>query len=158
MNSTNSPYQTAIADLIRDEIAKIPDTELGYAKPSRILPSLEKAGIEITASVRSATSKLLGKAKKKAGYTNEGDVMFEPTFLQTKENNSRQELAMRLIEACNGNFEAVRAEIARLEQFAKKIMGNKSVEAVDFGFCLDHSSSVEMNTAIELISEDSDDL
>jgi len=120
---SNPPHQPAIADAIRAEIAKIPVTELSYAKPSRILPPLEAGGIKITPSVRSATSKLLGQAKENAGYSKEGNIVFDPTLLQTKENSGRQELAMRLVEACDGDFDAVRAEIARLEQFARKIMG-----------------------------------
>jgi hypothetical protein len=120
---SNPPHQPAIADVIRAEIAKIPVSELSYAKPSRILPSLEARGIEITPSVRSATSKLLAQAKDNAGFTKEGTIVFDPTLLQAKENSGRQELAMQLVEACDGNFDIVRAEIARLEQFAKKIMG-----------------------------------
>ena len=123
MPESNPTHQPAIADAIRAEIAKIPVTELGYAKPSRILPSLEAGGIKITPSVRSATSKLLAKAKDNAGHSKEGSIVFDPTLLRTKENSGRQELAMRLVEACDGDFEVVRAEIARLEQFARKIMG-----------------------------------
>ena len=44
-------------------------------------------------------------------------------IFQFRKTTGRRELAMRLVEACGGNFEIVRAEIARLEQFAKKIKG-----------------------------------
>lgn len=114
-----------LCDAIRAEIAKIPASELCYAKPSRILPLLEAAGVEITPSVRSATSKLLLKAKEKF---RKGKITANHGYLDgcnsldaSRETN---ELAMRLVEACDGNFEIVRAEIARLEQFAKRIKGN----------------------------------
>ena len=50
-------------------------------------------------------------------------ISFDPTVFQSQEMAIRMELAMRLVEACGGDFELVRAEIARLEQFAKKIKG-----------------------------------
>jgi hypothetical protein len=116
--------QDGIANAIRAEIAKIPSGELPYAKPSRVLPGLEAVGIEITASVRSATSKLLARAKKTAGNTGEGEVItFDPTAHEAADPTACRELAMRLVEACAGNFDLVRTEIARLEQFAKKIKG-----------------------------------
>jgi hypothetical protein len=107
-----------VADAIRAEIDKIPQGELVKAKPGRVLPQLEALGFEITASVRTATSKLLTKAKEMA--EEENVISFDPNSIQTAE---RTECAMRLIEACGGNFEVVRAEIARLEQFARRIKG-----------------------------------
>lgn len=114
-----------VADAIRAEIAKISASDLVYAKPSRILPSLEAAGIEITASVRSATSKLLANAKEKAViYDDEEDVInFDSSTIESRKSIGRRELAMQLVEACGGDFDLVRGEIARLEQFAKKILG-----------------------------------
>ena len=122
MTKPKTTPQEGISEAIRAEIAKIPASELCYAKPSRVLPCLEAAGIEITPSVRSATSKLLAKAKKTAGISKEGEIVsFDPAALEGQEATGRRELAMRLVEACGGNFELVRGEIARLEQFAKKI-------------------------------------
>ena len=112
--------QDKIAKVIRAEIAKIPATELCYAKPSRVLPGLEAAGIEITPSVRSATSKLIARAKKTEAICNEGEVVtFNPAPIEAQESTGRRELAMRLVEACGGDFNLVRAEICRLEQFAQ---------------------------------------
>lgn len=113
--------QNSVADAIRAEIAKIPSSELASAKPVRILPLLEVAGFEITPSVRSATSKLLGIAKnsvEKPAKT--GIVSFDPIASQKA---TCRELAMQLVEACGGNFDLVREEIARLETFARKIKG-----------------------------------
>lgn len=115
--------QAGVAEAIRAEIAKIPTSEFSYAKPSRILPLLKVAGFEITPSVRAQTSKLLAKAKS----------TIEGTQLR-KEPNGRRELAMRLIEACEGNFELVRAEIARLEHFIRSI---KSGKPPSTGQCLE---------------------
>ena len=124
MTKPNPQPQAGVAKAIRAEIAKIPASELCYAKPSRILPLLEAAGVEITQSVRSATSKLLAKSKKNSGISKEGEIIsFDPTLIESQETTGRRELAMRLVEACGGNFEIVRAEIARHEQFAKKIKG-----------------------------------
>jgi hypothetical protein len=124
MTKSKSTPQEGISEAIRAEIAKIPASELCYAKPSRVLPCLEAAGIEITPSVRSATSKLLAMAKKTAGISKEGEVItFYPASIEGQESTGRRELAMRLVEACGGNFELVRAEIARLEQFVRSIKG-----------------------------------
>ena len=121
--SKNTP-QEGISEAIRGEIAKIPVSELCYAKPSRVLPFLKASGIEITPSVRSATSKLLVRAKKTAGISEEGKATtFDPAPVEGQESTGRRELAMRLVEACGGTFELVKAEIARLEQFARKIKG-----------------------------------
>ena len=122
MTKPQKTPQEGISEAIRAEIAKIPASELCYAKPSRVLPCLEAAGIEITPSVRSATSKLLAKAKKRAGISKEGEIIsFDPSIMEGSETTGRRELAMRLVEACGGNFELVRAEVARLEQFVKTI-------------------------------------
>jgi hypothetical protein len=119
--SKNTPPES-ISEAIRAEIAKIPASELCYAKPSRILPLLEAAGFEITPSVRSSTSKLLARAKKTAGISKEGEIItFDPASIEGQESTGRRELAMRLVEACGGNFELVRSEIARLEQFVRSI-------------------------------------
>jgi hypothetical protein len=124
MSKDKKTVQEGVSEAIRAEIAKIPAGELVYAKPSRVLPNLKAAGFEITPSVRSTTSKLLAKAKKTAGLQPEGEVIsFAPTGTESAEAVTRRELAMRLVEACGGNFELVRAEVARLEQFAKKIKG-----------------------------------
>lgn len=121
MTGIKKTPQKPSADVIRAEIKKIPSGELKYAKPSRILPGLEAAGYEITNSVKSSTSKLLAKAKDAAGFSDEGQIIsVDPT---TIESATRMGLAMRLVEACEGNFELVRSEIARLEQFAKKCSG-----------------------------------
>src|SRR4051794_8941349 len=120
MSKDKKNNQEGMAEAIRAEIAKIPASELCYAKPSRVLSCLKAAGIEITPSVRSATSKLLGKAKEMAGISKEGEIIsFDPSIMEGQETTGRRELAMRLVEACGGNFEIVRAEIARLEQFVK---------------------------------------
>jgi len=124
MTKAKKTPQEGISEAIRAEIARIPVSELSYAKPSRVLPCLQAAGVEITASVRSATSKLLAKAKRNAGVSTVGEVItFDPAALKGQEATGRRELAMRLVEACGGNFELVRAEVARLEQFARKIKG-----------------------------------
>ena len=124
MTKAKKTPQEGISEAIRAEIAKIPVSELSYAKPSRVLPCLQAAGVEITASVRSATSKLLAKAKRNAGVSTVGEVItFDTAALEGQEATGLRELAMRLVEACGGNFELVRAEVARLEQFARKIKG-----------------------------------
>ena len=111
--------QEGMSEAIRSEIAKIPASELCYAKPSRVLPCLERRGWEITPSVRSTTSKLLAKAKIDRGRV----VSFDLAAIEGQQAAHRTELAMRLVEACGGSFESARSEIARLEQFAKKIKG-----------------------------------
>jgi hypothetical protein len=91
---------------------------LRYAKPGRVLPLLVAQGISITPSVRSATSKLLKKAKQRfpgivpETYTGQAD---------------KSELAMKLIESCGGDFTLVKKEIDRLEKFAKAVKkGNET--------------------------------
>lgn len=116
--------QEGVSEAIRAEIAKIPASELCFAKPSRVLPGLEAAGFEITAAVRSTTSKLLAKAKKDRGISGEGEIVsVADAITASREMEDRRELAMRLVEACDGNFELARAVIARLEQFSKKVRG-----------------------------------
>lgn len=113
-----------ISEAIRAEIEKIPPTELIHAKPSRVLPYLEEAGIEITPSVRSLTSKLLGKAKDKQKITPQGGIIsVTEAMAESKTAADRKELAMRLVEGCDNDFEVARAELARLEEFARKIKG-----------------------------------
>lgn len=113
---TQKQQPTGVAEAIRSEITKIPPRELCYAKPSRILPLLEAAGFEITPSVRSATSKLLGKSKNNQAIPRQDEALIE-----SQETTGRRELAMRFVEACGGDFDIVRAEIARLEQFIRSI-------------------------------------
>ena len=116
--------QEGVSQAIRAEIAKIPVGELAAAKPSRVLPGLETAGFEITASVRSTTSKLLTKAKTDAANTAvEGVISVADAVAANRDSEDRRELAMRLVEACGGNFETARAEIARLEQFFRRVRG-----------------------------------
>ena len=114
---------------IRAEIAKIPAAELATAKPKRILPLLKAAGFEITNSVKSQTSRLLGEAKA-AKEKEKSDkspsrivVTSDPAAIPSQEVIQSRELAMQLVEACGGDFDWVRAEISRLEQFAKSIKG-----------------------------------
>ena len=74
--------------VIRDRvrIAALPVEELQGAKPSAILPTLEKERIEITPSVRSMTSKLLSKAKRAASVdgvvTTDAHVMAAVAFVR----------------------------------------------------------------------------
>jgi len=71
-----------------------------------------------------ATSKLLAKEKNvKAETPQTGRIMSIVPSLREAEDVGRQELLMRLVEAYGGNFDLVRAELARLEQFAKNIKG-----------------------------------
>ena len=124
MTKAKTKPEAVTAESIRDEIAKIPASELRYAKPARVLSRLEEAGKEITPSVRSATSKLLAKAKESQKTSTESEVMkFDTSLIEGQESTGRRELAMRLIEACGGDFEMARIEIDRLEQFVKKIKG-----------------------------------
>lgn len=114
--------QEGVSEAIRAEIAKIPASELPFAKPSRVLPGLEAAGFEITAAVRSTTSKLLVKAKKGQGKTGQGEIVsVAQGVAEGRAAEDRKELAMRLVEACCGDFDMARAEIARLEQFFQKV-------------------------------------
>lgn len=124
MSKDKKSVQEGVSEAIRAEIGKIPPSELVYAKPSRVLPCLEAAGFEITPSVRSTTSKLLGKAKIKAVVPASGEVIsVADAIAEGRVAEDRRELAMRLIEACGGNFELARCELARLEEFARKIKG-----------------------------------
>lgn len=124
MTKKKPPQQEGIAEAIRAEIAKIPSSELVYAKPSRILPALESAGLEITPSVRSMTSKLLAKAKNKEAPAEQGEIVsVAEAVAESQKEEDRRELAMRLVEACGGDFGLARAELARLEQFARTIRG-----------------------------------
>lgn len=123
MSKQKKPTQEGISEAIRAEIAKIPASELPYAKPSRVLPCLEAAGIDITPSVRSTTSKLLTKAKKPTGFQGGEIVSVAQAIAENKEVFDRRELAMRFVESCGGNFELAKCELARLEEFAKKIKG-----------------------------------
>ena len=114
--------QEGVSQAIRAEIAKIPVGELAAAKPSRVLPGLETAGFEITPSVRSTTSKLLAKAKTDAPNP-AGEGVISVAVAANRDSEDRRELAMRLVEACGGNFDTARAEIARLEQFFRRVRG-----------------------------------
>ena len=105
--------------LIRDEIAKIPYEELMRAKPARIIQELEKAGHPDTNSLRSATSKILAEAKLNADASKSPTVRSQS--ISRPEPDTRREYAMLLIEAFDGDFGLLRAEIDRLERFAKKI-------------------------------------
>ena len=114
--------QEGVSEAIRAEIAKLPPDELAAAKPSRVFPGLEAAGFEITPSVRSTTSKLLSKAKNDvANPTLKGIVSVADAVVASRESEDRRELAMRLVEACGGNFDSARSEIARLEQFFRRV-------------------------------------
>lgn len=114
--------QEGVSEAIRAEIAKIPASELCFAKPSRVLPGLEAAGFEITAAVRSTTSKLLAKAKEKQEKATQGEIVsVAQAVAENQAAEDRKELAMRLVEACCGDFALARGEIARLEQFFQKV-------------------------------------
>ena len=103
MAKVKKTTQAGISEAIRVEIAKIPANELVFAKPARVLSCLEAGGIEITASARSTTSKLLTKAKKNAAIQTEGGIMpFDSIARESQEDATRRELAMRLVEACGG--------------------------------------------------------
>lgn len=119
---TKPDKQEGVSEAIRAEIAKIPASELPFAKPSRVLPGLEAAGFEITAAVRSTTSKLLAKAKEKQGESTQGEIVsVAQAVAGQRVAEDRKELAMRLVEACCGDFDLARGEIARLEQFFQKV-------------------------------------
>lgn len=105
-----------LSEVIRDVIRAIPPKELPTAKPSKVLPGVEEAGFEITPSVRSTVSKLLKKAKE--GNNPHARVKELPYRIA-----DRTDLAMKLVEACGGDFSLVRTEIDRLEKFAKSIKG-----------------------------------
>jgi hypothetical protein len=85
--------QEGVSEAIRGEIAKIPASELQYARPSRVLPGLEAAGFKITPAVRSTTSKLLKTAKKNASAI----ISVADAIAESGLSNDRRELAMKLI-------------------------------------------------------------
>lgn len=122
MTKEKGGIQEGVSEAIRAEIAKVPVNELPSAKPSRILPGLEAAGFEITPSVRSTTSKLLAKAKEKAGITSQGQIVSAAQAVaESQAAEDRTGLAMRLVEACGGDFQSARGEIDRLEQFLRRL-------------------------------------
>jgi len=124
MSKQRGGTQEGVSEAIRAEIAKIPAGELPAAKPARVLPGLEVAGFEITPSVRSTTSKLLAKAKNEAVAGDGGEVVSVADAVATSRAfEDRRELAMRLVEACDGDFGLARAVIARLEQFYRNVRG-----------------------------------
>lgn len=110
--------------VVREVIGTIPPSELPYAKPSRVLPGVEAAGFPITASVESTVSKLLKTAKEgKKTQVNPGKLVKFPVEQLSHHIADRTDLAMKLVEACGGDFSLVRTEIDRLEKFAKAITG-----------------------------------
>jgi hypothetical protein len=124
MSKQTGGTQAGVSEAIRAEIAKIPAGELPAAKPARVLPGLETAGFEITPSVRSTTSKLLAKAKNEAGAGGGGEVISVADAVAAgRASEDRRELAMRLVEACGGDFGLARSVISRLEQFYLNVRG-----------------------------------
>ena len=124
MSKETGGTQAGVSEAIRAEIAKIPAGELPAAKPARVLPGLETAGFEITPSVRSTASKLLAKAKSDAESKGiEGVISVADAVAASRDSEDRRELAMRLVEACGGDFGLARAVIARLEQFYRNVRG-----------------------------------
>ncbi len=110
--------------VVREVIGTIPLSELHFAKPSRVLPGVEAAGFPITASVESTVSKLLKTAKEGNNQQeNPGKIVRFPVEKLPHRIAERTEWAMKLVEACSGDFSLVRAEIDRLEKFAKAITG-----------------------------------
>lgn len=110
--------------VVREVIGTIPLSELPYAKPSRVLPGVEAAGFPITASVESTVSKLLKTAKEGNNpQVNPGKIVRLPVEQLPHRIAERTELAMKLVEACGGDFSLVMAEIYRLEKFAIAIKG-----------------------------------
>ena len=136
MSKVNKPVQEGVSEAVRTEIAKIPPGELSYAKPSRVLPCLEAGGFEITPSVRSITSKLLKMAKRWAPPTGEV-ISVAGEIAERRVAEDRKELAMRLVEACGGGFEFGRCELARLEEFARKIRACWPGVIKDMAYMLD---------------------
>jgi hypothetical protein len=114
-----APKKKSRSDSIRDIIRTIPEQELSYAKPSRVLPELEKTGIEITASIRSTVSKLLAEAKE--GGNPKGIPGNIVEFPARGPSADRTEIAIKLVQACGGDCSLAKAEIDRLERIAKAV-------------------------------------
>lgn len=111
-----------LSDVIREVIHAIPAQELPYAKPARVLPGVEKAGFEITPSVRATVSKILKKMKD-AEYprSNRGNIVEFPESALPHLVADRTELALKLVEACGGDCSLAKAEIDRLARIAKVV-------------------------------------
>lgn len=119
-----SEKEKRLSEVIRDVIRAIPPKELPTAKPSKVLPGVEEAGFEITPSVRSTVSKLLKKMKAIEDIAGkQGKIIEFPEHALQHHLADRTDLAMKLVEACGGDFSLVRTEIDRLEKFAKAIKG-----------------------------------
>jgi hypothetical protein len=111
-----------LSDVIRDVIRTIPSQELPYAKPARVLPGVEKAGFEITPSVRATVSKILKKMKEADNpQVNRGNIVEFPESALPHLVADRTELALKLVEACGGDCSLAKAEIDRLARIAKVV-------------------------------------
>ena len=111
-----------LSDVIRDVIRTIPSQELPYAKPARVLPGVEKAGFEITPSVRATVSKILKKMKDaEKPQVNRGNIVAFPESNLPHLVADRTELALKLVEACGGDCSLAKAEIDRLARIAKVV-------------------------------------
>lgn len=120
----DSDKEKRLSDVIREVIGALTPAELSKAKPSKVLPGVEAAGFEITPSVRSTVSKLLKKMKAIEDLAGkQGKIIGFPEHALQHHVANRTDLAMKLVEACGGDFSLVRAEIDRLEKFAKAIKG-----------------------------------
>jgi hypothetical protein len=102
-----------VSEMIRQHIAALPSEYLERAKPADILPQLEAAGVEITPSIRSMTSKLLSAARRRAG--NAGSDPQIPGI-----NDGLWKAAFAFIKACGSLQRAKRMleileEVERLE-------------------------------------------
>lgn len=122
-----------VSDIIRDVIGSIPPTELPYAKPSRILPFVEarmaefSAEFKVTTSVQSMVSKLLLKAKRDFYAKDKKQVKIEEVKIEEVKGAdcadlTRKELAMQLVEMCNGDFKEVRRHIEFVENIANRFL------------------------------------
>lgn len=113
-----------VSDIIRDVIGSIPPTELPYAKPSRVLPFVEArlAEFKVTSSVQSMVSKLLLKAKQDFYAKDKKQVKIEEVKGADCADLTRKELAMQLVEMCNGDFKEVRRHIEFVENIANRFL------------------------------------
>jgi hypothetical protein len=103
-----------VSDMIRQEIERIPRAELEVAKPARILENLEAAGVDITGSVRSMTSRHL-KAAKAEAVARPRPQLASSTVV----SGDRLASAAALIEAC-GSIEAAKQTLDLLEKISQK--------------------------------------
>ena len=99
---------------IRSAISTIAVKDLPSYKPRDLFPML--GGIPITDSVRGSCSVILKKEKEKRfGVSSSSGIT------AVRNTRNANDLAMRLIESLNGDFEQAHKEISRLEEFIKKL-------------------------------------